>query len=174
MTKEDKEGYTLKISEHPVVKQLAEIFLSRSDVHLIGGAVLDIMEDREIKDFDLLGWGSDATKILVENGFIFVSDTKTAITFEKESVVVQLIKITKEEFDFTISQTRFVFRSKNLVVDEVSFDSKILIPVSYEKRGQVMATLKRIPHYIKKGYKMPEVTYLSLLNTLSKVEKSHS
>lgn len=174
MTKEDKEGYILKISEHPVVKQLAEVFINRSDVHLIGGAVLDIMEDREIKDFDLLGWGGNTAEILVKNGFTFVSDTKTAVTFEKEDVILQLLKITKEEFDFTISQTRFNFRSKILNVDEVSFDSKILIPVSYERRGQVMATLKRIPHYLKKGYRIPEVTYLSLLNTMSKVEKSHS
>lgn len=173
MSDNDKKGLTDLISEHPVIKILTDIFLT-SSTGVVGGAIIDIIEDRKPKDWDVVGWNSNHFKKITDSGFKFENDTKTAITYKKEEIILQLLKIRREDFDFKISQTIFYLKGKVLHIDKDSFDNKILIPVSYEKRGQVMATLKRIPHYMKKGYTIPEVTYLSLLNTLSKAEKTYS
>lgn len=94
-------------------------------------------------------------------------------------MIVQLLKTNVTDFDFTISQARFTniisanFNNSSTVLtyDDESFENKILIPVSYSP-GKAHNSLVRLPHWEKKGYVLPEITYLSLLNAIKPFTKS--
>ena len=144
---------------------------------LVGGAVVDLLENKKPKDYDFLITNETSLNIdilkLIGKGYKYVNDSKTAITLCKDSIVVQFVKIKPEFFDYTISQTSYNIKSKKMTIDRVSFDNKLLIPVSYEKRNAISA-LQRYPHWQKKGYTLPDITYNSLLNVFTNTKNKES
>lgn len=147
-------------------KEKGEIKLLRPSgtLRLVGGAVVDILEGRKPKDYDFVGFDTKDIERFKAHGFKHSHTTKTASTYYNGEIVVQFIIFTPDQFGFTISQSSYDFRNKNLEVDLDSFESKKLIPVSFEIRQNVTSALRRIPHWKKKGYDIHELTYLSLIN----------
>lgn len=137
-------------------------------INIVGGAVIDILEGRKPKDYDLI---NTATENLKELGFVFSHSSRTADTYIKGDLTVQLLKTIIDDFDFTISTAKITINyAKNiaLFVDEKAFNSKTLIPQpkSWTDKKNALNSLKRIPHWKKKGYSIHDVTYLSLLGVV--------
>lgn len=167
-----KEELSEKIKSHPKVKVIKDITTFSSV--LTGGAVLDLIEGKEPKDFDLL-YGDRAKFITA--GFTFAGETKTATTLIKDDIIVQLLKTNPENFDYTISQSKYDFRTEKLTeFDELSFESKVLIPtrVAFENKENALNSLQRLPHWQRKGFRLPDTTYQSLLGVISRENKIYS
>ena len=138
------------------------------DCKLVGGAVIDILEGREPKDYDLIDhYGVD--RILLGNKFKIKSRTKYADTYDNGSWIVQLLKTKPKDFDFTISQSSFMFTRRRLNIDEYAFDNKALLPVSFEAENAANS-LARLPKWYSKGYKIDITTYLSLVSVATNVK----
>lgn len=167
-----KEELSEKIKSHPKVKIIKEL-LPYSGT-LTGGAILDIAEGKEPKDFDILN--ADRAKFII-SGFIFAGETKTATTLIKGDLIIQLLKTIPDNFDYTISQGKYDFRTEKLIdFDELSYNSKILIPtrVAFENKENALNSLQRLPHWQKKGFRLPDTTYQSLLGVISRENKIYS
>ena len=139
---------------------------------LVGGAIIDILEDRKPKDYDILNQ-SASMQTLIKEGFRFVRKTNTATTYKfnteksKDNVLQVLHAIDSSEFDFTISQTSLsLVKNPVLTIDETAFNEKILIPVGFDK-DLAINSLKRIPHWKNKGYQLDDISYLSLLGCIN-------
>lgn len=163
---------TDKLKENKVIQQLKEIFEIKkiSSVFLVGGAVVDILEGRVPKDYDLIAPYStiDAINSLTTNGFIFKFETATAKTFKKGDVKVQILtNLDTSRFDFTISSSKYSITKSTLDIDELSFNSKILTPNNFTDKKSVLNSLARIPHWMAKGYRIKNETFFSLLNCLN-------
>ena len=158
-----------KITNHHIVKEFIGIVGDKgisSTFCLIGGAVVDIIEGRQPKDYDFMG-ATDSIKNKFEGaGYKFLYNTRTSDTYYKNGVTVQFLKTSVEDFDFEIGRSSFFFKGLALKVDKNSFDNKLLVPINFEKRRNVLNSLKRVPHWKKKGYSIDDTTYLSLLNNL--------
>lgn len=163
------------ILEDPPIKELLE-YLNYNRMYgtldLVGGAVIDLLEGRKPKDYDIITGGGKFESILGELGYYWKYETKTSSTYVKDNVTIQILKTQLKDFDFKISQSKFSLTGKNdLTVDKVSFEKKVLIPISFGDKTKAINSLKRKIHWEKKGYSMPDETYLSLCNVL---HKSHS
>lgn len=157
-----------------VVKDLVRIARrSGGEPKLVGGAVVDIVQGRTPKDYDIIDAGKSFRAELINQGFKYKWETKTAVTFTKEGIVVQLLKTKMEDFDFTVSQSYVCLRKGYYSLREFEIENKLLIPLDYEDRTKILNTLSRIPHWMKKGFRMKEVTYYSLLNGLNSKETKH-
>lgn len=160
------------ILQDKVIKELLDYYVEKplySTLDLVGGAVIDLLEGRKPKDYDFIGGGNAFKKVLEELGYKWAYETKTSSTYKKESIAVQILKTKKTEFDFKISQASFsLTKTRKLDVDELSFNNKVLIPLSFDNKTMVVNSLKRKIHWEKKGYRMPDETYLSLCNALYK------
>lgn len=164
MTKEQEELFRAD----PFVKMITEISEGISSVILIGGSVIDILEGRKPKDYDCVG-------TLYENklGLEYSHETKSAKTFKKGDLTVQLLKTDTTDFDFKISQARLVINYKKeltLEIDKNSFENKTIIPTdkAWTERKNALNSLRRIPHWRNKGYTINDTTYLSLLAVVGK------
>jgi len=158
------------------VQELVRKDFRHASINLVGGAVVDLLEGRKPKDYDLkcniISSEIDFAKTL---GLKYKWETKTATTYERENIVVQFLKTDIKDFDFKISQSKLEFGTKqNLIVDNVSFENKILIPVNFTDRYRILNALKRKVHWEKKGYRMEDQTYLSLLNALDNRTNTNS
>lgn len=157
-----------KLNSHPAIQILKEAdFLSNNSPYLTGGAVIDILENRNPKDFDILGFYSSDVTRLVNNGFEYKYETRYSTTFTKCGYLFQLLKTDIERFDFTISQSKFHFKKDGLIIDEIAFTSKLLIPTSFTDKKVVLEALYRKPHWEAKGYTMLHRTYISLVRALT-------
>ena len=146
------------------------------NIKLVGGAVVDILEGRKVKDYDFLKFSSHDAKKL---GFKYSHDSKTATTYLKDGLVIQALKTDSNDFDFKISQSQLSFNYKknlSLNIDEISFDNKLLIPVnkSWLEKKNALNSLRRIVHWKNKGYTINDVTYLSLLSIVGKSNNYNS
>ncbi len=166
MTQEQKELF----EKDPLVKLILETE-GMGSVELIGGAVIDILEGRKPKDYDFKpGYTPTTEKLELE----YLYETKTAKTFKtKDGLTIQFLKTNSQDFDFTISQSKIRIDYKKqmtLEIDHISFDNKILIPTEFawKEKSKAINSLKRIPHWRKKGYIIADETYLSLLNVVGK------
>lgn len=149
-----------KIISNDIIQKLTLIFNDNyRSTKLVGGAIVDILEDRIPKDYDIINGYSDK---LLEAGFSFKYSTKTADTYHDGNICVQFLKTTLDKFDYKISQSEFDFKNQKLIIDLHSFVNKDLIPVSFEQ-DRCIDSLQRIPHWKKKGYSINDNTYLSLL-----------
>jgi hypothetical protein len=158
-----------KIKNLPFIQALKEFKKWGNTIELVGGAVIDILEDRTPKDYDFTGININDLPKLSELGFVFSHDSKTAFSFTFEDYSIQFLKGIKSEFDYTISTSSYNVSNESLIIDEISFAKKILIPnaFTYEKKHKSINALKRVLHYNKKGYTLPDETYISLLNNIS-------
>lgn len=164
MTKEQEKLFRAD----PFIKMVTEITEGISSIALTGGAVIDILERRKPKDYDCVG-----TLYESKLGLEYSHETKSAKTFKKGDLTIQLLKTDKADFDFKISQARLVINYKKeltLEIDENSFNNKILIPCekAWTERKNALNSLRRIPHWKNKGYTINDTTYLSLLGVVGK------
>lgn len=169
--KEYNEKYKQLFKEDKVIKSFDELFNNSytiSSLYLVGGAVLDIINKKTPKDYDFVGWTQDVLKKLLDNGYKFCHETKSAVTIKKGETIIQLINTDLKDFDFKISQSRYSVKDSYITIDKISFENKSLIPVVFEDKRNAMNALRRIPHWKNKGYTINDLTYLSLLNILSK------
>lgn len=137
--------------------------LSYHSLTLVGGAVIDILNNKTPKDYDFIC--SVSRESLVEAGWHFSHSTSTADTYYFDGVPCQMLKKPIEDFEFTISQSRVKINSSkisDLNLDLLSFNNKVLIPCGWERK-HAKDCLLRIPHYRNKGYSIPDETYLSLV-----------
>jgi len=168
----DRDKLVEKLLEDPII---AEINSNRDEskshlkYNLIGGAVIDILEDRKPKDYDFLNNSSASLiTILKKIGFKYSHSSKTATTYSRGEDVIQILKTNKEDFEYTISQATLVLTKKpSLQIDEESFEGKVLIPIEFDRPFQACRCLIRKPHWERKGYVLPEETYYSLVNILN-------
>jgi hypothetical protein len=144
-------------------------FLNYYDIYeikLVGGAVIDIIENRKPKDFDCLHGAN------VFNKLHYISNSNYSKTLIYKGLKIQFLKQEyTNNFDFTVAQNTVTIRKNAVEVVYQDLDSllyKKLVPVSYEDQKMVLQSLSRIPHWQKKGYTIDELTYSSLLNTLRK------
>lgn len=170
MTKEEMKN---KIYSNEIVKQFVDIIGDKANwvsFYLIGGAVIDIINDKPPKDYDFIGGSDSIKKIFKDNGFDFICSTNSADTYSKGDIVVQFLNTPLENFDFKISQSRIRISGKTneFIIDEDSLNKKQLIPVDFKTKRNALNSLRRIPHWKKKGYEIHDLTYLSLLNVVSK------
>jgi len=164
-----------KLDENSTIKEFRQILEPLgfgNELVLIGGAVIDILEDRVPKDFDFMIPDKKVIQKLEEVGFVYQYETKSSLTYKRENIIIQFISTPLENFDFKISQANYLIKSMELEICEISFKNKILIPVDFESKRNAFNSLRRIPHWMKKGYKMREMTYLSLLNVASKKSRN--
>jgi hypothetical protein len=140
------------------------------NINLVGGAVIDILEGRKVKDYDFTQiYSSDIVKL----GFKYSHDSKTATTYVKDGFTIQLLKTDINDFDFKISQANLSWNYQkifSLVLDETSFNNKTLIPPqkAWTEKKNALNSLRRIPHWKNKGYTINDVTYLSLLSVVGR------
>lgn len=161
--------------EDPIISLALE--LNVSDIKLVGGAVIDIIEGRKVKDYDFLNFSPHDAKQL---GFKYSHDSKTATTYINDKsanlisgdFTIQALKTDINDFDFKISQSTLSWgyqQKLNLLLDEDSFKSKVLIPAekSWTEKKNALNSLRRIVHWKNKGYTINDVTYLSLLGVVN-------
>lgn len=166
--------------QHPFIQQLAHQASLHGTIVISGGAIVDILEGRRPKDWDIplshvsLG---PVQKILQELNYTFAYETRWSKTYVGDNQPIQLVNKELRLYDFTIS-TAILTLSKtevSLTLDKESFYSKVLKPVSFNTSIEhILSILNRIPHWRKKGYIIPEVTYHSLLSSLAILAKVES
>lgn len=165
------DGKICDLSKDTFIKELIDENIA---FYLVGGAVIDIIEGRKPKDYDFLNH-IELNRI----GFKFICDTATAQTFERDRVIVQILKNNTDNFDFKIAQAcitlnkpsfSFEKRGTTLTIDRDSYLNKTLIPVSYEP-DRALNALMRIPHWRKKGFDINDKTYHSLIRAVAGVDK---
>lgn len=135
-----------------------------SSFELVGGAVVDIMEHRKPKDFDFIGVSETIVKRFTKAGFRKICETKSAETYFNGVFTIQFLKKNLQGFDFTISQSRFNFKSQKLTFDKFAFENKQLVPPQFLDKSLLINSLRRIPHWKNKGYSINDKTYLSMLD----------
>lgn len=162
-----------KLQNNEQIKKLQNLVGGHGNFLLVGGAVIDILEDRTPKDYDFLPTFNK--EWLVESaGWKFLYSSSMADTYSFDGIICQILKKPLEDFEYTISQSKVYIKKDtiyDLNVDTVSFNSKTLIPVGWERK-HVRDCLIRIPHYKKKGYSIPDETYLSLVRAHTKSHKT--
>jgi len=163
--KEFKKELLEKIQSDSVIIMFSDILKTKYYYpKLVGGAIVDILEGKKPKDYDFIGLNK---KDILNNGFEFKFATKTAETYQKDDIIVQILTTSIESFDYKISQTAYAFHSKELEIDCHSFINKDLAPVCFEPK-QALNSLRRLPHWKNKGYSINDNTYHSLLNSACK------
>ena len=131
---------------------------------LAGGAVVDILEGRNPKDFDFVNWGKSDLDKFRKAGFKHTYTTKSSITMEKDGIIIQFISFELKQFGFKIEQSTYDIVKEDLTIDEDSFTNKVLIPVNFDDFQNLRSAVFRIPHWVGKGYHIPDITYLSLMS----------
>lgn len=101
MTTEQEELFR----KDPLIKAMIDLDMV-SSIKIVGGAVIDILEGRKVKDYDCFGFDKfEAEKL----GFEYQYETKTAKTFKKGDIIVQNLKTDINDFDFKISQANITW-----------------------------------------------------------------
>lgn len=159
-----------KIENHPVVKILDEIITKEVIItHLTGGAIIDILDGRNPKDYDVIA-SRPLKECLIKNGFSIQYETATSITFKREDIIVQELKRQLvDEFDFRIASAKYKLGSniKNkLSIDIDDYKNRTLVPNRWDKES-IINSLYRLPHWSKKRFGVREETYLSMIRKLS-------
>lgn len=163
-------GLQEKLLQNKDILYFKELFkeITYSPPSLVGGAIVDILNDKVPKDFDFINSSSTAINKLLDAGFEFQYESIYSTTFKKDKLIVQFLKTQPSSFDFTISKASLNFSEKNAFsIDLISFNSKRLIPNNFDNTDMILSSLARIPHWVKKGYFLPNQTYISLLGKLA-------
>ena len=147
-------------------KLLSYLINNKHSFILTGGSVIDIADGRKPKDYDFL----DISSYFLEECEL-LNYTSTSTTYKFQDNIIQLLNTEPETFGFSISRNQITvsperYRGNMLEIDiprllkEVEFTSRILRP----NFNNPINALMRIPHWQKKGYRVIDESYLSLLN----------
>lgn len=149
-----------------------------SSFYLTGGAVVDIIDGRKPKDYDIItktAISAILKKSLDTPELVLLYTSRTALTFMfKEKHIIQILKRNESSFKFTIEQS--MFNIKDLVLYSFcvrSYESKLLIPNdSIFEDDEEVVTQKdfkiRIKKWESKGFNIHKITKQSYLGWCKK------
>ena len=151
---------------------LLKDFPTYHSVSLTGGAILDILKCEKPKDYDLTtNVPEDLMCYFFDRGAKLLYVSSTAITMKYEELQIQILKTSRNQFDFTINQGRFNLgkisnynttnQTRLSEFDYVSYLSEISIPTEHSFKNKV-CTL-RINKIKNKGFKVPSITKRAIL-----------
>ncbi|HLS54066.1 MAG TPA: hypothetical protein VK031_08845 [Tissierellaceae bacterium] len=167
--------YEDKLKAHPVVRDLIEVAKKHNtrSAYLTGGAVVDILDGREPKDYDI-SWIAcqNIHETLGKHKYfklIYSSRTSTTYLF-KEKYKVQILKTHERDFPFMNDRILFNLRGELEIRDNpylLSILKERIIVVNDEmfERGGISRKLfkARVKKWESKGYKMHPITYKSYI-----------
>jgi len=168
--------YEDKIKAHPVVKELMEVAKAlghASSARLTGGAVVDILDGREPKDYDISWTVCDKIydKLELHKDFKLLYESMTATTYLfKGKHKIQILKNGAETFPFL--NDRILFRLDGRI-DSLNnkhlrsiLKNRIIMVNDYRMvdLGISRKLFKaRVKKWESKGYKMHPITYKSYI-----------
>lgn len=167
-------NFEKKLRSNEVLKDLKKLLEDNNfcdSFFLTGGAVIDILEDREPKDFDIVSTSS-LNNILTKSQEVpdlkLIYTSRTAITFLfKHKHIIQVLKKSTEDFKFTIEKSMYSIKKEKLIdFCYHSFLSKNLIPndTPFEEGSVTKKNFKiRLEKWKSKGYKIHKKTEMSYL-----------
>lgn len=184
MKKDRIKEYESKIKSNQVVQDLMAFVNDNKwcdSVMLVGGAVIDILDGREPKDYDLCishsnifeyGYKELTRRLANTDEFRLVYTSMTAYTFQFKGNIVQVLKTNPSDFIFEIEKSRFGLKSGTFsFFDIMGYESKLLIPNDENDviREKYLRNFKsRVKRWSEKGYKLHPVTYKSIKPFLKK------
>lgn len=184
MKSERVKEYENKLKTHKVVKELMAVVNDNNwcdSVTLVGGAVVDILDGREPKDYDICildsnirqyGYREILKRLRDTDDFSLIYTSATAYTFNFKGYKVQILKTNPSDFMFEIEKSSFGLKSgKFQYFDIVGFESKMLIPndeLSKIKEHSFIVMKKRLKRWSQKGYKIHRITYKSTKRLLKR------
>jgi len=155
---------------------LKELFTDdkKNTAYLVGGAIIDILNRTEPKDFDLIVAGNFDYYIgyLFDKGLSLKHVTKTAYTFFDivNNKYIQILKTNPNEFDYTINKAQIHIKSNYIsYFDRVSYLTRVLIPTEYafNNKSKQKECLNRVSKMEEKGIYLPDMTKKSLKGRFS-------
>lgn len=162
------------VKNHPVVKELMEICEKEKEskrVFLTGGAVVDIIDGREPKDYDILYHCCNTIieRVSKNDKFRLLYTSRTSITFLfKGKYKVQLLRSKQDEFPF--ENDKILFRMDGIITGGTMFAKDILdhrLIIVNDDRMNYGISRKlfkaRVKKWESKGYKMHPITYKSYI-----------
>jgi len=160
--------YSIKMQENRTLKLLKGLAKdANNDIILVGGSIFDIIDDKEPKDYDILNW-TNKFKIYLEMRALIISDSLTAITYDLDGSIIQLLKTKQENFHFTIaSNSSYKIISGTLNLD-ISYVNKMLIPTKWDKET-LIDCLYMLPKWQAKGFTINPITYSSIIEEITGV-----
>lgn len=168
------EQYKLKLGKD-LFLNLLKSEIDNCPMQLTGGAINDILSGKSPKDYDF-EYNSDFEKKMKESDkFKLLYTSKSAITYEYHSNIIQLLHKERKDYPYTIEQTRYNVRNGDLVdFDHQSFEQKILIPNkrAYDEIAIARSVLRRLLKWQDKGYKIDYRSYGSIIKVAFKSTKS--
>lgn len=168
--------YEDKIKAHPVVKELMGVAKDlgyASSASLTGGAVVDILDGREPKDYDISWYacGGIHDKLELHKDFKLLYESMTATTYLfKGKHKIQILKNGTETFPFLNDLILFrldgrIDSSKNKHLRSI-LKNRIIMVNDYRvvDLGISRKLFKaRVKKWESKGYKMHPITYKSYI-----------
>lgn len=162
------------VKSHPVVKELMEICKKHShtkSIFLTGGAVVDIIDGREPKDYDITYTCCHAIveRVSDNKNFRLLYTSRTSITFLfKGKHKVQLLRRKMDEFPF--ENDKILFRMDGIITGGTMFAKDILdnrLIVVNDDRMNYGISRKlfkaRVKKWESKGYNIHPISYKSYL-----------
>lgn len=167
-----------KLAQDPGVRTIKDLMEKNkwcNTVRLTGGAVVDILEGRVPRDYDLFLNSSHMSdkEILKKVEFIphlkLTSLSTTAISFTYKGLLVQILRKQPEKYFFTIEQSNYDIKNSRIEsFCYMSYRQKRLIPnelIFNEGAVNKKAYKFRIKRWAEKGYSIDKLTkrsYMSL------------
>lgn len=170
--KESKEKpFAEKILTNKVVSELIDELSVFSSANLVGGAIVDIIDGREPKDYDLIVEESEIKiieKLTFNPNFKFLYNSPSSTTFLfKGEHEVQFIKSKPEDFYFLNERNSFNLRAKKFETLFISlFETKMLAVNSEAMMNQRFTASQfgiRVRHWERKGYRISDTSYDSAI-----------
>lgn len=162
------------VKSHPVVKELMEICKKHphaKSIYLTGGAVVDIIDGREPKDYDIIYTCCHGIiqKVSKNDKFRLLYTSRTSITFLfKGKHKVQLLRNKMDEFPF--ENDKILFRMDGIITGGTIFAKDILdnrLIVVNDDRMNCGISRKlfkaRVKKWESKGYNIHPISYKSYL-----------
>lgn len=173
-----KEKLEEKLKNDPGVKALKAIIEEEKlcdSFKLTGGAVIDILEGRRPKDYDVYTTYNSYSEISRKLGhradvkLLYTSETSITLLIKSE-FVLQLLKGTIGSFNFEIEMSEFSLGSGKLSnFDYLGYREKRLV---INERCTKKIPKYRIKHWKKKGYTINPITLKSHNHKIDKESKS--
>lgn len=167
------EKYQKILKENAFLDNLKNEFSGSCYPSLTGGAINDILSDVVPKDYDFVHTVSLENEIYKNPNFKFLYISRTAITFEYKTKIIQLLYKNPKDYPYTIEQAEFDIRRGNLKnFDITPYESKTLIPNQecFKKIPLAKNAVRRLLKWYAKGFEIPQITYQSMLKVAFKAD----
>jgi len=164
----------VKLLENNTVIKLLQDNWNYGSFELCAGAIISIIKGEHPKDYDLLECSYRSIKDIDTISFIDSSSTAETYYIGSVNATIQLLKKERKDFEYTASQMYAKIKKDKITLHNYeipTFESLKLIPVSYTKQNATNCLL-RLPHWERKGFKIPEKTYISLVRAATKSNQS--